>query len=164
MDTRAERIKKMLIIIDVNQTCLISYLQFIYYIFSLYLPLVYFYYRKIKIKNIILKYAEDIRVIKSNDANLIIKNNGINLLGLFIPYEYIIEFSSHSNIIHILLFAKFEIINETEIKFNLDFTKLRISFYTENINDAKTCIDEIKSNMYYYLQYHKWNRKLLDYF
>jgi hypothetical protein len=163
MDTRADRIKRIMTVIDMNQTCLISYLQFIYYIFSLYLPLVYFYYRKIKIKNIILKYSEDIRMIKS-DTNLVIKNTGINLLGFFIPYEYVIEFGSHRNIIYLNIFAKFEQIKENEIKFNLEFTKLKMSFYTDKIQDAINCIDIMKSNMYYYLQYHKWNRKSLDYF
>ena len=164
MDPQAERIKRVMTVIDMNQTKLISYYQFIYYLFRLYLPLVYFYFRKFKIKNIILKYSEDIRVIKSNNDSLVIKNTGINLLGLFIPYEYIIEFGSHSNIVHLVIFAKFEQIKENEIKFNLDFTKLRISFYTDNVQDALACVAVMKSNMYYYLQYHKWNRKSLYYF
>lgn len=163
MDPQADRIKRVMTVINMNQTKLASYYQFIYYIISLYLPLVYFYFRKIQIKNIILKYSEDIRMIKS-DTNLVIKNTGINLLGFFIPYEYVIEFGYHRNIIYLNIFATFEQIKENEIKFNLEFTKLKMSFYTDKIQDAKNCIAIMKSNMYYYLQYHKWNRKSLDYF
>ena len=163
MDPQTDRIKRVMTVINMNQTKLASYCQFIYYLFSLYFPLVYFYFRKIQIKNIILKYSEDIRMIKS-DTNLVIKNTGINLLGFFIPYEYVIEFGYHRNIIYLNIFATFEQIKENEIKFNLEFTKLKMSFYTDKIQDAKNCIAIMKSNMYYYLQYHKWNRKSLDYF
>ena len=161
-ETPEERIKSAIAI--VNKERFLFYYHYIYYIISLFLPLMALFYTKIKIKGVILKCSEDIRSIKSTNANMLIVNKGINFFGLFIPYEHIFRFGHYNNKVNLVLFAKFDKLEEKKIKFNLDkCEKLHVSFHTDTTYEAKSCVNKLKSNMYYYLKYYKYDLKCVEY-
>ena len=150
------------VIDTINKERFYYYYHYIYYIISLFLPL-YIIYTKFQIKEVILKYnnglLEDIRLIKSKNPNILINVKGINFFGLFVPYEHVFRFGHYNNKINLVLFAKFDILEEKKINLTLNkYEKLHVSFNTDTVNEAKNCINKLKSNMYYYFKYYnKWD-------
>ena len=69
-----------------------------------------------------------------------------------------------NNKISLILFAKFDKLEEKKIHLTLNkCEKIHISFHTDTTYEAKNCIDKLKSNMYYYFKYYKWDLKCIDY-
>ena len=142
-----EIIKNAIIIINKNETNFRNFINYNYYLFTLFLSILkIFYYCSFHIDNFIMKYDDKIITYKIN--KLIILDNGINLNGIFLYYENIIQFGYDENKVYLNIISKIEEPKKILITFESDY--------------AKNITNTIKINMYYHIKYHKINKEVLE--
>ena len=165
-----ERLKFIKQYCTTQQTLFQRYVHFMYYIMTMYIPYLQFmFYKSFSIKMCILKYNEDIRLLKiKNNNQFFITDSGISILGFFIPYEHIIRFSYYSDKIIMDIFASYNVKTDKSIFLQLQHTFVkdtfvRMTFKTENKCVSKKIFDLLKTNLHYHLKYNKINTEHLPF-
>ena len=107
----------------------------------------FIYYRSFTIRNVKIN-GKIINLMK-----IFIFDNSINILGISVPYENIIEFGRDKKKIYLNIFTKTK---------NDFFTKSIISFETDL--NVEYIFKIIKANMFYHIKYHKINTNDIEYY
>ena len=107
----------------------------------------FIYYRSFTIRNVKLN-GKIFNLMK-----IIIFDNSINILGISVPYENIIQFGRDKKKIYLDFFTKTK---------NNFFNKSRLSFEADL--DVEYIFKIIKANMFYHIKYHKINTNDIEYY
>ena len=119
------------------------------------------------LKTIYLKKYSTAFIIMSSD-DFIVKEStqiklfdcGMELHGLWIPYEYIIKYHRYNEYIFMEIFASID--DNSQIKLENKILKINLKFLSCYI--AQNVASDITSNMYYHIKYNKFDDTVIEYF
>jgi hypothetical protein len=85
---------------------------------------------------------------------------GMELDGLWIPYEYIIKYHRYNEYIFMEIFASID--DKSQIKLENKILKINLKFLGCCV--AQNVCSDITSNMYYHIKYNKFDDTVIEYF